>query len=188
MGSESTAGPAASGHKLEKIMTEIIETPGRGKSKMTTYTIPQKMSGTGNIHDIALMYAVQRGHGDVITALIRAGADFDARNWNFYDSTALMLAAWCGRADAVSALIQVGADLDARDANGRTALIIAVGMGYTDVASALIRAGADLGCVDNEGCDAEALAVKYGNRQILDLLRTARSQRALDEVPDAPRA
>ena len=67
-----------------------------------------------------LHFAAEEGDTAEVIALIRAGADPDAKdNW---DGAPLHVAALLGFMDIVTALIKAGADLEAKDRLGLTAL------------------------------------------------------------------
>ena len=69
----------------------------------------------------ALMYAAQRGEFGVVNALIKAGANVNARTER-NGMTALIAAAQGGHLDVVNALIKAGADVNAKGTYGYTAL------------------------------------------------------------------
>ena len=81
------------------------------------------------------MYAAQFNHNDVLTALIAAGADVNAKDnlgW-----TPLIRAAVGGNAEGTRALLAAGADKSVTDFFGRTALQVAEGRGNEEVIAAL---------------------------------------------------
>ena len=91
-----------------------------------------------------LHFAVFEGR-DVVTALLFAGADPNARDED--DNTPLHAAARGGTADVVTALLDAGADPNVRAENGFTPLYFAAGTagtaGTAEVVMTLVRAGAD---------------------------------------------
>jgi ankyrin repeat protein len=68
--------------------------------------------------------AAWNGWVDTVRALLRQGAEVDARNNEGY--TPLRYAADCGKADIVGALLDEGADPGIRDARGTSALDVIV--------------------------------------------------------------
>ena len=60
--------------------------------------------------------ASEVGHGRIVRALIRAGANVDAPKND--DSTALIAAAYFGRTEIVELLLEANASLEARDGDG----------------------------------------------------------------------
>jgi ankyrin repeat protein len=84
------------------------------------------------------------GGGDIVRALIRAGAHVDARS----DSklcTALHMAARRGNTEIAEALMDCGADIHARDRGGDTPLQRAKNCRKAGVAALLVSRGADAG-------------------------------------------
>jgi ankyrin repeat protein len=84
----------------------------------------------------ALMYAAMINQNpEVITALLKAGADIKARG-----------------KDGKTALLNAGANLKARDSDGETALMYAAtGNHNPEVIMAMLKAGANAKAKDNEG-------------------------------------
>ena len=95
---------------------------------------------------------------DVITALIEKGADVNARNAN--DETPLMWAGLNSGAESVKALIRAGADVNARDRFGKTVLIRAAEReSQQEEIAVLIKNGADINARDVNGYTALMHAV-----------------------------
>ena len=85
----------------------------------------------------ALHWAVDYGKVDAIAALIKAGADVNAKDK--YGQTALHQAALFGNVNAIALLTKAGADVNAKDkVRGWTALQYAAEYGKADVIGALI--------------------------------------------------
>ena len=68
--------------------------------------------------DTALILAIQKGHNEVVEALLDAEADPDVQD--SISRTALMHAARLGNKDSILLLLDVGADLTIKDNKGRT--------------------------------------------------------------------
>ena len=96
-----------------------------------------------------LMQAAQRADVPAIRALLKAGAEVNARNKT--GGTALMYAALSGDASTVRLLLQNGAEINAAATNGWTALMIASVGDYESVIQALVESGADVNQVDVYG-------------------------------------
>jgi hypothetical protein len=100
---------------------------------------------TGPDHGTALIAAAQRGHVDIVRALIAARTPLDRANnlgW-----TALLAAIVLGNGSAnhtatVAELARAGADVTLPDRHGETPLAHARSRGYSQIARILERAGA----------------------------------------------
>lgn len=116
--------------------------------------------------------AAEKGYEDILTLLIKAGAQINPKlNNGFTDSTtALMAAASKGQAGAVKLLIKAKARLNDQDDKGRTALFRASEAGHTEVVKIFIKAGAKLNLLG----PAEHTALSFaGNDEIRRLLTAA---------------
>jgi ankyrin repeat protein len=90
-----------------------------------------------------LYLASQQGHGLVIEALIKAGADVTAGTPN--GTTPLMVAAASGEVDAVKALVEAGAEVNGKDGvRHQTPLMYAAASNRAAVIDYLVAKGADL--------------------------------------------
>ncbi|HWS88280.1 MAG TPA: ankyrin repeat domain-containing protein [Pyrinomonadaceae bacterium] len=93
--------------------------------------------------ETALTIAAQRGHTDVVKALIDAGADLDIRNKE-QGATALWLATVeCRNADIVRLLVGAGADASLKSRDGDTPLQSATRRGCQESVQALGAEGDD---------------------------------------------
>ena len=122
----------------------------------------------------ALMWAASDNQGQIAAALIRAGADVNARSkvWpgqpprpkgsetsfqsahsNFPKGgfTALHFAAQYGAGDAAGLLAEAGGSLEATEPDGVTPLMMAIINGHYDVAAILVNKGANVNAVDRSG-------------------------------------
>jgi cytohesin len=129
----------------------------------------------GSQNQTALMWAAEQGRGDIIGALISAGADpsvvaapsklprtisgdAGGRMWTDHASgglTALMFAARQGHVDAIKALADGHADLNYENPDHITALMLAVLNDHSDAADALLQKGAST----NDGALYEAVVL-----------------------------
>ena len=74
--------------------------------------------------DTALFYAAEYNHVNVVSQLIKAGADVNLQD--IHKETALMCASYKGHKEIVSKLLKANAKLNLKDDEGRTALIDAI--------------------------------------------------------------
>ena len=146
-----------------------------------------KGPGYSPLHAIAGVRKPMRGDGqpapvgsggvsslDLIRALIKHGADADARHakrgtrkggFNFTKATAMLIAARNGDLAMMKLLHENGADISARNADGTTPLLAAAGVGVlsdgdespgseeeaTEAVEWLLEQGADINAVDKKG-------------------------------------
>ena len=101
---------------------------------------PQKYKDEGG--NTALHIAACRGRNDVISTLIKSGADLNIQN-NEGD-TALHRAASTGNNEVATNLIMAGADLNKKNKDGDSALDRAASTENKEVLINLITAGAEL--------------------------------------------
>ena len=87
-----------------------------------------------------LLKAASGGETEKVKALLKAGADVDAKDNDGW--TPLMLAASRGHTDTVQALLDAGADVNAKGDSSLTTLEKATMMGYTEIVELLKKAGA----------------------------------------------
>lgn len=110
----------------------------------------------------ALMAAVTEGHSRVAEALLRAGANPNARTTHpradWTGATPLAWAATNGRTDCVRILLAHGAAVDARTLDRKTPLMLAAMWGYTACVRILLAGGARRDLTDADGLTALALA------------------------------
>ncbi len=132
-----------------------------------------------------LILAAEGGHGDVVDALLRAGADPNAATST--GATPLMLAAASGSVPSVRALLDRGADPNAREAErSETALMFAAARDRADAIRILIERGADVALATNL-VNVPELDKKAEDalRERLSRLKKERAQAAGTEEPKA---
>ena len=88
-----------------------------------------------------MVVAASHGHAGAVSALLKLGADLDAREDSVYGYTALITATQHGQVDIVRALLAGGADRTLRATGGfyykKTALEIAEKMNKEEIAALL---------------------------------------------------
>eukprot|EP00439_Symbiodinium_sp_Y106_P020339 s6085_g2.t1 len=127
----------------------------------------------------ALTSAADLGLQEAVEALVKAGAQLEARD---YRGTALILASIDGHLQVVEALVKAGAWLEARDERGYTALMFAAYNGYQEVVEVLVKAGAQLEARSNDGKTALIAASMGGHLQVVeDLVKAEAQLEARDE-------
>lgn len=96
---------------------------------------------TCDVDKTALMYAIERGDNDIITALVYAGVNVNSR-WEGW--TALLFAADIGNVCACRVLIDAGAEVDAQSGDDWSALMFAAANGHDECVRVLVDAGASI--------------------------------------------
>lgn len=136
------------------------------RSYLGSKHIAQYLKVTDRNGDYALHLAIKHGKGEVIDALLAAGADIEGHNNNGY--TPLAVAASSGRADPLRRLIAAGAAVNATVHDGSTALSLASARSSTTAVELLLAAKAD------PDLDKPLLnAVRYGRTDIVRKLLEA---------------
>ena len=108
----------------------------------------------------ALMWAACANTPEVVSILLKAGADFNAKD---EDGRTVLMWATENTAEVVSILLKAGADINERDNYGTTVLIQAAqNFENPDVITVLVKAGADVNARDKEGETALIRAAQLG--------------------------
>src|SRR4030095_10139398 len=131
--------------------------------------------------ETVLMSAARTGRSEVLEALLRQGADLNARE-NWYGETALIWAAAENIWEAIKFLVTHGADVTgrskpldfARRRNGQsilplgswTPLMYAARQGALEAATTLATLGADMNLTDPDGATALVLAIINANYDV----------------------
>lgn len=119
----------------------------------------------------ALMVASGYGQREVVQALLKEGADINAKLSN--GMTALIMASIGGHCEVVQALLKEGADVHAKDTDDMTVLMYASYYGHCEVVKALLDKGAHVNAYRPPsgtwaGGTALSLATDYKTKRLLE--------------------
>ena len=109
-----------------------------------------------------LHLAAEGGHAAIVSVLIAAGADVNAKPANGNDFTPLRRAVAAGYATIIVLLIAAGADVDGSNQFGETSLHEAARDGRVAAVDALIAGGADVDAKDRDDATPLHFAASYG--------------------------
>lgn len=115
-----------------------------------------------------LSLAVANDNADIVTALLKAGADINEKNST--GDTELSVAAALGNVNALKALINNGADITTANNKGWTPLHAAVAADKKASVQLLIAAGADVNAASPQGITPLTLATVMKRTEIKDIL------------------
>jgi uncharacterized protein len=144
----------------------------------TRTEISESEEGDGGHTD--LMRAALEGQTETVNALLKGGADINARDRE--GRTALMFASVNRHTDSAKTLLEHGADVNVRANDGGTALMLAASSGEPEIVRALLSkdAGADVSAKFTEtGKTALDLARDKNLTDIVHLLEAAEAGNAL---------
>ena len=150
---------------LDYVRENLLADPALARERYSGRTLLHGAAGAGSLATVELLlhlgagpditdagghtalYCVAneckaRGGGNVVRALVQAGANVDARD-GVKHCTALHMAARRGNVEVAEALLDCGAGIEMRDSLGETPLRRAVNCDKTDVAALLLSRGAD---------------------------------------------
>jgi len=168
MPSRAMAAPAQTNDLRAAIEKGNITAIDAAKARGVNLNAPLD-AGRGGL--TPLMHACCTGRADVVEALIKAGANVNARTSE--GRTALMFAAGWGNAATVKALLDAGARENERADDGMTALMFAAARGEMDCLAALRNAGADINARNKWGQNALMAAAVAGDAAKITALLTA---------------
>jgi ankyrin repeat protein len=125
----------------------------------------------------ALSAAAEAGWVPGMQALLSAGAEIDAQDWN--GATAALSASREGQLAALEFLRDHGAHLDLEDQDGVTCAMAASRAGHVKCLEILADAGADLNRASDGGITAAMMAALEGQASCLELLTDRSASLAL---------
>ena len=109
---------------------------------------------------------------EVIAELIKAGANVNARNLDYWFETVLLIAAMNNPNPLIiRKLINAGADVNAKNKYGETALFMAAYNNNPAIAKVLIKTGINTEIRNKSGKSPAQYAQEQGNNKTLDFLR-----------------
>ena len=126
------------------------------------------MNHSDNSGKTALMIAAEKGHKEMVKALIAANVDVTVKENSGY--TALHYAAGEGKTEMVPQLLAKGAKVDAKDNNGSTALHHATRNGHTEMVKQLIVNGARIEETNNSENTALMIAKAAKHNEVVETL------------------
>jgi ankyrin repeat protein len=126
-------------------------------------------------YDITPLYwAVSSCYPEATEALIKAGADLEARD-SHEKNTPLIAICWGGNKECglktIAFLLEAGADPDARRKDGSTALIYVARYGNVEMIKVLLKHGADPSIKRDDGMNAYQIALAGGHSEAAKLLK-----------------
>ena len=125
-------------------------------SKNIEYSPPALFNQEG------LHIAAIRGHREILTNFLQAGAQVDAPD--IHNHTPLFFAAMKGHEECCAELIRYGAQVNSRNVNKNTILEVAAGAGHFGVVQQLVNAGAEVN-PDLVCCTSSPLQAAIENRE-----------------------
>ncbi|HEX8738383.1 MAG TPA: ankyrin repeat domain-containing protein [Pyrinomonadaceae bacterium] len=120
-----------------------------------------------------LLSAVSSEDFDEVKDLIAKGANVNAKDKNYGDSTALHAAVETGNAEIVKYLLDMGAKINARDKKRRTPLMSIDDDATPELVRMLLDHGAKVNAFDAEGDTALKFAAELENSEVLRVLLDA---------------
>ncbi|KAF7902945.1 hypothetical protein EAF00_002847 [Botryotinia globosa] len=123
------------------------------------------------IRGTSLHYASLGGHIDVMTELLRFGADLNARDRT--GSTPLHIAARCGYKQACDLLLSAGASVLSRDNENRSPIHCAVRKGYHHIVKIMMKQLASSDILLHDGDNLLKYACICGNSETIEALISA---------------
>ena len=115
-----------------------------------------------------LISAADRGNKKIVEALLRSGANANAKDLN--GKTPLYRGVTKGGKDLVELLLRNGVEVNEKDSNGNTPLLGAVARGNKGIVEVLLRNGADVNEKDRYGNTPLHRAVNQDNQEIVAIL------------------
>ncbi|XP_036364634.1 fibronectin type 3 and ankyrin repeat domains 1 protein-like isoform X2 [Octopus sinensis] len=117
-----------------------------------------------------LHHAVDSGSCEIISWMIRVGADVDIRDKNAAWTPLMRCASLSGNKSVAKTLIFDGANIDLRDNDGKTCLIIAVMNDHEQLVELLLESNVNVTILNKSGRTAYEIAVALKKTAIIKIL------------------
>lgn len=144
--------------------------PNTLETEKLTVSMSHQLQSMGR--NTPIIAAAQGGHADVVTELIKAGADVNYAG--FLNKTALLWASERGYTTIVETLLSKKANPNVNDIEGLTPLIVAARGGNSKIVKALLNAGADPNKAENSDYPGQG-GKAFGGRGMTPLIYAARA-------------
>jgi len=148
------------------------------KPKVALELIKAGADTRGYCGNEALLEAAKHGYLQIVQALIKAGANVNAKDGTTRGNTALGLTT---NLLIAQILIKAGANINAKDEYGTTALMWAAGHGNHQIVQTLIKAGANVNAKDDDGKTTLMYAAENGHSAVQALIKAGADVNAKDK-------
>jgi len=166
---------------------KLREAAGMGNLKRVTEEIEAgvDLDDGGDAKMTALHKASERGRGEVVRALLEAGATPDIAHAKTQD-TPLHLAAVAGHTEVVAELLRAGADANAGNRLGWTPLHGAMYSNQLEIARLLVRAGSDASLPNAAGVAPNMMTLRCDPHVVDAITESAKHTADLGAAAERP--
>lgn len=158
----------------ERGTDKLLVAATNGNAQMVDILVEEKginVNATDSRGQTALSRAAERGHKDVVQALLKSPRVDPEQKDKVFNRTPLSWAAGNGHADIVNLLLRAGSDVNSADSYGRTALWRAAAARQTEVCKELLKSpNIDVNICDRYGRTPLRSPAAVGHMEIVDLL------------------
>jgi serine/threonine-protein phosphatase 6 regulatory ankyrin repeat subunit A len=142
--------------------------PIRGVRDLVRFLYHHSLRPPPNNAETALMWAARNSRTDIVTELLRHGANVNRHRDS--GETALLYAAYNSSSETLAALLAGGASTQAHDQYGQTPLLAAARGGRTQNVRLLLEKGADIHVMDRNSQTALSLATENHSEETIRFL------------------